>query len=350
MNLNDPTRSLESKGYALRTFGRAGFSVTLAGFGGSQVGNLRQAMDEELAQALLSEAWNQGIRFFDTAPLYGHGLSEHRMGHALLRQPRDEFVITTKVGRRLFPAPRGTFPSGNWIDPAPFRTEFDYSYDGVMRQVEDSLHRLCLDRVDILLIHDCDVINHGPDMQPIRFREAMTGAYPALVKLRDEGVVRAIGIGVNETEVCLAALREADLDCILLAGRYSLLKQEPLDELFPLCAERGVAVILGVVLHGGLLARGAVEGATFNMSPAPVDILNRVRQIEALCADHHVALAAAAVQFVAANPVVANVCLGARTPQQLAANHDWFTAPIPPQFWTDLKSLGVIRPDAPVPK
>jgi D-threo-aldose 1-dehydrogenase len=332
-----------------RTFGRAGFEVTVAGYGGSQVGNLSRALDDETAHALLLDGWTRGIRVYDTAPLYGHGLSEHRMGRALLHRPREEYVLSTKVGRRLFPAERGSFPSGPWVDPAPFRAEFDYSYDGVMRQVEDSLQRLCMDRIDILLIHDIDVRNHGPEGQPVRFREAMTGAYPALKKLRDEGVVRAIGVGVNEAEVCVAALREADLDCILLAGRYTLLEQDPLDDLLPLCTERRVAVILGGVFNSGVLAKGVAEGVRYNYAPAQPEILDTVGRLEAICARYRVPLSAAAVQFVAAHPAVANVCLGARTIAQQEANQASFVHLIPDAFWAELKQERLIRSDAPTP-
>lgn len=227
---------------------------------------------------------------------------------------------------------------------------FDYSYDGVMRQVEESLHRLCTDRSDIRLIHDCDKQTHGADAQPAMFQEAMTGAYPALAQLRAEGVVRAIGVGVNEAEVCLAALQQADLDCILLAGRYTLLEQQPLDDLLPLCNERGVAVILGGVFNSGILAKGGVRGAQYNYEPAEDGVLARVAGLEQVCARHEVPLGAAAVQFAAAHPGVANVCLGARTVEQQEMNGSFFTYRIPPEFWVELKSSGLIRAGAPTPE
>jgi D-threo-aldose 1-dehydrogenase len=333
---------------ALRPFGRAGFPVTLAGYGAGPIGNLVRVIDEDQAQALLIDAWERGVRFFDTAPLYGHGLSEHRVGHALLHRPRDEFVLSTKVGRRLYPAEKGTFPTGSWVDTAPFRGEFDYSYDGVMRQVAESLHRLCTNRVDILLIHDLDVASHGAAL-PLRFAEALAGAYPALVELRDQGVVRAIGVGLNESEACVTALRTMDLDCLLLAGRYTLLEQAPLDDLLPLCQDRGVAVILGGVFNSGILAKGAFPGVRHNYAEASPDALARVQRLQAACARHEVPLAAAAVQFVAAHPAVANVCLGARTIEQQRTNQAAFTHPIPTEFWQELRDEGLIRDDAPTP-
>jgi D-threo-aldose 1-dehydrogenase len=332
-----------------RPFGRVGFPVTVAGYGGAPIGNLFRPITEDVAQALVADAWGAGIRFYDTAPLYGHGLSEHRVGHALLHRPRAEYVLATKVGRRLYPQERGTFDTEAWVEAGPFRSQFDYGYDAVLREVEDSLHRLCTDRVDILFIHDCDTYTHGAAAQPLRFREAMDGAYPALARLRDEGVVKAIGIGVNEAEVCYAAISEADLDCILLAGRYTLLEQDPLDDLMPACAERGIAVVLGGVFNSGILATGPVAGAKFDYGPAPAHILEKVGAIQAVCARYDVPLPAAAVQFAAAHPAVASLLIGARTIEQQHQNASYFSHPIPGRLWEDLRSAGLIREDAPTP-
>jgi D-threo-aldose 1-dehydrogenase len=331
-----------------RPFGRVGFPVTVAGYGGAPIGNLFRPIAEDDAQALVADAWDEGIRFYDTAPMYGHGLSEHRLGHALLHRPRSQFVLSTKVGRRLYPQERGTFDTGAWVDAGPFRSEYEYGYDAVMREVEDSLHRLCTDRIDVLFIHDCDRYTHGDD-QPQRFREAMDGAYPALAKLRDEGVVPAIGIGVNEAEVCYAAISEADLDCILLAGRYTLLEQDPLDDLMPACAERGIAVVLGGVFNSGILATGPVAGAKFNYGPAPAHIIEKAGAIQAICDGYGVPLPAAAVQFAAAHPAVASLLIGARTREQQHQNARYFSHPIPGRMWEDLRSAGLIREDAPTP-
>lgn len=332
-----------------RRFGRAGFPVTLAGVGGSQVANLSSAISNEQADALIDDAWAHGVRAFDTAPLYGHGLGEHRYGHNLSRRPRDEYVLSTKVGRRLYPASAGSFTSGSWVDPAPFRWETDYSYDGVMRQVEDSLQRLCTDRVDILLVHDIDVRNHGVEGQRERFREVVEGAYPALVVLRETGIARAIGLGVNEAEVCVEALDEIDLDCFLLAGRYTLLEQDPLDDLLPMCEERGVALILGGVFNSGILAKGPLDGSRYDYRTAPARIVQRVSAITEVCVVHGVPLAAAALQFAAAPRAVANLCLGARSVEQQQENYRNLAWEIPPQFWADLRAAGLVRDDAPTP-
>jgi hypothetical protein len=203
----------------VRTIPRGKIDVTVVGYGGAPIGNIFRPISAADAQAQIEAAWEAGVRTFDTAPMYGHGLSEHRLGHALLEHSREDYVLSTKVGRTLVPAPRGTFDTGVWVDVPPLRADFDYSYDAVLRQVEDSLQRMCQDRFDMLFVHDIDVYTHG-DAQPQRFEEALAGAFPALLRLRDEGVVRAIGVGVNEADVCQAVVERVDIDCLLLAGRY----------------------------------------------------------------------------------------------------------------------------------
>ncbi len=331
-----------------RAFGRAGFVVTLASSGGSQIGNLFRSLSESDAQEIIDDAWASGVRFFDTAPSYGHGLSEHRLGHGLLHRPREEFVLQTKVGRRLLPRARGTFPTGLWADPAPFDTVYDYSYDGVMRAFEDSLHRMLVDRIDILLIHDIDSSMHGPEL-PVRFEEAMKGAYPALLSLRDQRVIRAIGLGVNEVDVCYTAAKRADFDCFLLAGRYTLLEQDPLDKLLPLCEERGIALVLGGLFNSGVLATGARPGARYNYGLAPPQVLERVARIEAVCREYDVPLAAAALQFPAAHPAVASLCMGASNVKQQRRNYQLLETPIPSELWVALRRAGLLREDAPSP-
>lgn len=331
-----------------RPLGRTSVRLTAMSFGAAPIGNFLRPFSDHAAAEMVSHAWDLGTRYFDTAPLYGHGLSEHRLGHALRSHDRDEYVVSTKVGRRLTPAPPGTFDSGLWVQPAPFAAHYDYSYDGVLRSVEESLHRMLSDRVDILLMHDVDHYTHG-DAQPEMFRQAVEEGFPALVRLREEGVVSAIGFGVNETDVCLEALRRTDSDCLLLAGRYTLLEQDPLDELLPLCEERGAGMILGGVYNSGVLATGAVEGAKFNYGPAPREILERTERIHAVCRTYGVPLAAAAVQFAAAHPAVASVCVGARTPEQLNGNAELFGTAIPDALWRDLRDAGLLRADAPAP-
>ena len=328
--------------------GRVNLEVTAFGFGTAPIGNIFRPISDEEARAMIDTAWDAGVRFFDTAAMYGHGLSELRLGEALRWRNRDDFVIASKVGRVLKPARRKDIDFGVWNNPASFRAIFDYSYDGAMRAFEDALQRMALEHMEICFIHDIDVYTHG-ERQPEMFRQAMDGAAKALLKLREEGVVKAVGVGVNEWEVCHAALQEHDFDCFLLAGRYTLLEQEALDAFLPLCAERGATVVVGGGFNSGILATGAVEGAKYNYSPAPPAVLEKVRKIEAVCRAHGVPLPAAALQFVVAHPQVPSFIAGTRTVDQLKENLDWFSRPIPADFWAELKRDGLLRADAPTP-
>ncbi|MCL4143104.1 UNVERIFIED_CONTAM: hypothetical protein GTU68_058190 [Idotea baltica] len=280
--------------------------------------------------------------------MYGHGLSELRSGHSLRWKDREEFVLSSKVGRILKPARKKDIDYAPWTNAGRFNMQFDYSYDGTMRSIEDSLQRLNLEYMDIAFIHDIDRFTRGED-QPMVFDQAMDGCYQALAKLRDEGVVKAIGVGVNEWEVCQAALEKRDFDCFLLAGRYTLLEQASLDSFLPLCEERGAAVVVGGGFNSGILATGAVDGAKYNYAPAPVEIMNQVRGIERVCKDYDVPLPAAALQFVVAHPAIPSFIAGTRTVEQLQKNLEWFSHPIPSDFWSTLKTNGLLREDAPVP-
>lgn len=332
----------------LRKFGRVDLKVTAFAFGTAPLGNIFAEIDEATSDAMFRRAWDAGVRFYDTAPMYGHGLSELRTGQALRWKNRDDYVLSSKVGRVLRPARRDTINFAPWVNAAPFQMDFDYSYDGTMRSVEDSLQRMALERLDIVFIHDIDVFTRGKD-QPEVFAQAMDGCYRALDSLRRQGVVKAIGVGVNEWEVCHAALQQRDFDCFLLAGRYTLLEQEALNQFLPLCEARGAAVLVGGGFNSGILATGAKPGAKYNYAPAPAQILEKVAQIQAACAEYDVPLPAAALQFVVAHPAVASFCAGTRTVAQLDQNLAWFGHPIPADFWTTLKARGLLREDAPVP-
>ena len=332
-----------------RRFGRVDLDVTVMGYGAAPIGNIFRPVAEEEAAAMIRAAWQAGVRYYDTAPMYGHGLSEARLGAALRWYPRDEYVVSTKVGRLLSPAPRKEIDFAPWVDGLPFRMRFDSSYDGAMRSIEDSLQRLGLERIDIAFIHDCDVFTHGPQHQPGRFREAMDGAWRALDRLRSEGVLKAIGVGVNEWQVCLEALKQRDFDCFLLAGRYTLLEQEALDEFLPLCEERGAAVVLGGGYNSGILATGAVPSAKYNYGPAPEAVMERTRRIEAVCARHGAPLKAVALQFVLAHPAIPTNIPGTRTVAQMEENLAVFRTEVPTALWEDLKREGLIRQDSPVP-
>jgi D-threo-aldose 1-dehydrogenase len=330
-------------------FGRAPLEVTQMGFGAAPIGNFLKPISEEESAAMVHAAWRAGMRYFDTAPLYGHGLSEARLGAALRWYPREEFVVSTKVGRVLKPARRSEIDFKPWVDGLPFQLRLDYSYDGVMRSFEDSLQRLGLQYVDILFVHDADVFSHGPHRQPGLFEESMEGGWRALSRLRAEGLVKAIGYGVNEWQVCHEALKRRDVDCFLLAGRYTLLEQESLDEFLPLCEKRDVAIVLGGGFNGGILATGAKPGAKYNYAPAPDHIMERVRRMEAVCERHKVPLKAAASQFVLGHPSVVTHIPGTRTVAQLEENVAMFKTPIPQALWDELKAEDLLRQDAPTP-
>jgi D-threo-aldose 1-dehydrogenase len=331
-----------------RPLGLSNLELTTMSFGATIIGNFIRPISDAAATELVNQAWDLGLRTFDTAPLYGHGLSELRLGRALQGRTRADYVLSTKAGRVLTPSDPSDIDSGLWKDPAPFAAAFDYSYDGIMRSVEDSLKRLLTDHLDIVYMHDIDRYTHGGN-QPEMFRQAVDEGFPALVKLRDEGVVSAIGFGVNEADVCLSAIKETDADCVLLAGRYTLLEQEPLDDLLPTCESRGIGVVLGGVYNSGILATGPREGAKFNYGPAPKDVMDRAGRIEAICRSHDVPLPAAALQFTASHPAVTSICLGSRTSEQQQNSAEFLELPIPEQLWQDLRDTGLLRVDAPTP-
>jgi len=331
-----------------RKLGRTDVSLTVFGFGGTSLGNMYHAIDDKAANESLDASFKAGVRYVDTAPLYGHGLSEHRVG-AWLRRVRDEdIVLSTKVGWRLFPARGQPTEAGLFMDVPPFRRGLDYSYDGVMRSFDDSLQRLGTDRVDIVFIHDADRRNQGDAFEQ-RFTEAMEGAYPALLKLREEGVIKAIGAGLNEWEACQRFAEAGDFDCFLLAGRYTLLDQESLNSFLPLCEKRGIGIVLGGPYNSGILATGPVEGAHYDYAPASPEILEKTRRIEEVCRRHNVPLKAAALQFPLAHPTVASVIPGMGSPKRVAENMDLLAHKIPSDLWAELRSERLIRQDAPLP-
>jgi D-threo-aldose 1-dehydrogenase len=327
---------------------RSGLTFTAFGFGGAPIGNFNGVFTDDEALDMVSQSWQQGVRFFDTAPGYGNGLSEYRLGQAVRKYDRAEMVLSTKVGRVVTPTKGAPTVNGQYQDIPPFVADFDYTYDGVMRAVEQSMQRMLTDRFDVLFIHDCDRYTHGPS-QPEYFRRALVSAFPALESLRDQGVVKAIGFGVNETDVMTEAIKATDADLCLLAGRYTLLEQEPLDLLLPMCEERGVGIVLGGVYNSGVLATGPVAGARFNYAPAPQDVLDKVAEIEQVCRRHNVELATAALQFAYAHPAVTSICIGARNAQQQQRNAELFEMTVPEDLWEELRTAQLIREDAPTP-
>ncbi|MXP65098.1 aldo/keto reductase [Roseomonas sp. M0104] len=335
-----------------RPLGRTGIPVSCIGFGTAPLGDLYARLDERTAIDAVATAITLGVTLLDTSPLYGHGLAEHRCGTALRiagqeGARRDGVVLSTKVGRWMAPR-EGRGDGSNFAGGLPHRAVVDYSFDGTLRSVEQSLLRLGTDRIEVLLIHDVDVWTHGGQMEQ-RFREAMEGAYPALHRLRAEGVVKAIGVGVNESAMCARFARAGDFDTMLLAGRYTLLEQAALDEFLPLALEKGIGVMLGGVFNSGVLATGAIPGAKYNYRDAPPEVLDRVRRMEAICAAHAVRLPDAALWFGLAHRAVASVVLGGGSPEEVRRNLSALERPVPAAFWAELRAAGLLRADAPVP-
>lgn len=340
---------------ATRTLGRSNLKVTVLGFGTAPLGDLYARLDDATAVATVEAALAAGITLLDTSPHYGNGLAEHRCGTALRRHERSDVVLSTKVGRVMDPRQRPAAPArSDVVSPGfagglPHKASFDYSYDGAMRSFEQSLLRLGTDRIDVLLIHDVDVWTHGADGIEARFKEAMDGAYRALADLRDQKVIKAIGVGINEADMCERFARAGDFDCMLLAGRYSLLEQPALEGFLPLARDKNIGVMLGGVFNSGILATGAVPGARYNYAPAPDAVMDRVRRIEAVCRAHSVPLAHAALHFALGHPAVASLVLGGVAPEEVSRNVAAFAASPPAGLWSDLKSEGLLAPDAPTP-
>ena len=338
----------------LRQIGKTSLYVTQLGLGGTTLGNIYSAVEEQAELDTIDAAYQSGMRYFDTAPLYGYGLSELRLGKGLARYPRDQVVVSTKVGWALVPLEPGQQQAiGIFAKALPFRGVGDYSRDAILRSLEESLQRLHLDRVDLVLMHDPDeAISLQPGRDPYavsHFDDAMKNAYPILDDLRRQGVIRALGVGMNQWQMLADFAHAGDFDCFLLAGRYTLLEQEPLHTLFPLCAKKTVSVIIGGPYNSGILATGAIEGAYYNYQAAPPQVLDRVRQIEEVCGRHGIALPAAALQFPFGHPAVTAIIPGARSVTELRANATYFAQKIPADFWAELQHLALLDPRAPVP-
>lgn len=336
---------------ATRQLGRTGVTVTALGLGTAPLGDLFDIVQEDEASALLQAAWDGGVRYFDTSPWYGKGQAEHRVGRAFYRQPRNQFVISSKVGRTLHrPLKPGPYDRGEWLGGLDFDAVFDYSYDGVMRSFEDSLQRLGINSIDVLLIHDLDPWHFKLETKVSAYmNQLFTSGWRALEELRDQGVIKGIGAGFNTMGTIPRYLDLFDIDFFLIAMRYTLLEQDVLDSEFPRCAERGVGIVIGGTYNSGILATGAVPHAMHNYAPAKPDILEKVGKMEAVCKRHGVPLPAAALQFPLGHPIVASVIPGAISRKQVAQNLAAFTHPVPADLWAELKHEKLLREDAPVP-
>jgi D-threo-aldose 1-dehydrogenase len=323
----------------LQTLGSSGLQVTSLGLGCAAIGGLYGDIPEEQAFEVVERAFALGLNLFDTAPLYGSGKSEIRLGKALAGRPRDSYILATKVGRILEPTDDQEQVQGIFDNPLPFKPVFNFSYDGVMQSFENSLKRLGVDRIDILHIHD-------PDSH---YQEAIKGAYPALDKLRSEGVIKAISAGMNQWEMLADFARAGDFDCFLLAGRYSLLDQSALDELLPLCLEKNIGIMAGGTYNSGILAKGAGAGAKFNYQDAPPEIINKAQSLEAVAQRHQVNIKAAASLFALAHPAITTIIPGTRNPDRVNENFGLLNEDIPTAFWQELRAEKLIHPEAPVP-
>ena len=335
-----------------RKIGSTELEVAALGLGCASLGNLYRTVTDTQARETVRHALDAGLRYLDTAPYYGFGLSERRVGDALRGERRDSFVLSTKVGRLLQPC--GPVDENKarhgFCSPMPFEPVYEYSYDGIMRSFEDSLQRLGLNSIDILYVHDIGQVTHGDENTRL-FKIAMESGYKALDELRSAGQIRAFGLGVNEYEVCEQALEYGEFDCFLLAGRYTLLEQGALDTFLPRCEARNVSVIIGGVYNSNVLVLGTRSGQTlyYNYEPAPAPVIERVRRLETICDEFQAPLPAAALQFPLAHPAVASVIVGTGNPQRVAHTRELFNHPIPADFWQALRDEGLLHPDAPVP-
>ena len=336
-----------------QSIGKHGLEVTRMGFGGAPLGNLFTAISEADVTDCLVAAYGAGIRYFDTAPFYGFGLSESRYGTNLGSYARDEIVISTKVGYSLLPRSADDPPDGFFVDHPLLKPTYDYSADAVKRSLEGSLERLKTDRIDIVFIHDPDeCVSLQPDFDPSadsHFKEAMDETYPVLDDLRSQGVIKAVGVGMNQWQMLADFARAGDFDCFLLAGRYTLLEQESLRGLLSVCVEKAVRIVVGGPYNSGILVTGAVDGAYYNYVAAPPHILRQVSKIQEVCDRHGVSLPAAALQFPLAHAAIACVIPGGRTRAEIEANAGLIEEAIPSDFWAEVRDKGLVDAEAPLP-
>jgi D-threo-aldose 1-dehydrogenase len=335
-----------------RRIGKTKIEVTTLGLGGAPMGGFRATIADSEAAALVETAWQDGVRYYDTSPFYGYGRSELRMGAALREKPRDAYVLSTKIGRILHPLKPGEKKPADFRDNGlpGFSPEFDYTYDGVMRSLEHSHLRLGLAKIDIALIHDVDFWTiKDREVLNQRFKTVMDSGYRALDELRKAGIIGAIGVGINESDTSLRFIQAGDFDCMLLAGRYTLLEQGGLDAFLPECVKRNVSVILGGPYNSGILTGGVKPGATHDYAPAAAPLIEKAQKIEAVCKRHDVELGAAAMQFPLFHPAVAAVIPGALSVREVKENVSRMATKIPTDLWSELKREKLLDPSAPTP-
>jgi D-threo-aldose 1-dehydrogenase len=327
-----------------RKIGRTDLEVTEISFGAAALGGLYRACPRDQAMETLDAAWNSGIRYFDAAPWYGLGLAERYVGDFLRGKPENEYVLSSKVGRLLRPVPTGTVPDYSYVDPLSFDADYDYSYDGIMRSVDFSYARLGLNRIDILYVHDIGGYTHGRSANERHLRDLLGSGIKALDALKSSGAIKAFGLGVNEVPVCLDVMREADIDCILMAGRYTLLDRTAVAELLPLCEKKGTSLVVGGVFNSGILATGPVPGSHFDYLPASQDVLAKVGAMEEIARRHGLPLAAPALQFPLLKPIVSSVLIGTAKASSLERNMQLFEPRIDESVYAEFEDLTLVAP------
>jgi len=328
--------------------GKTGIEVSAIGFGGAPLGDLFENLDDQVCYDTLKNSHKNGINFFDTSPYYGYGLSEHRIGNYLKSIKRKDFILCTKVGRYMTPGNPKKINRGPFRGGLNFCPNIDYSYDGVMKSFEQSLLRLGLSEIDICLIHDVDKWTHGDEFE-MYFKEAMNGAYKALDKLKSEKVIKAIGVGLNESNMCARFAEAGDFDCMILAGRYTLLEQGALDVFFPLALKKNIGIILAGVFNSGILIKGAGDNSTYDYKKIPDDIAKKYFKIDMICKEFDIPIGAAALQFSNAHSVVSTMILGMDQPSQINKNIDLFNYKIDKEFWYKLIKEKLIDSRSPIP-
>nr|WP_245635050.1 aldo/keto reductase [Marinobacterium profundum] len=327
-----------------RVMDRSGTPITELGFGAAGIGNLFRSITNTEAQAAVNAAWGQGVRYYDTAPHYGAGLSERRLGLALHEKPRDEIFLSTKVGRLLHPLQKNApMEEAGFVGAAPFKRHYDYTYDGVMRAFEDSLQRLGVAEIDMLLMHDLDVFTQGEKL-PELFRIAMDSGFRAMSELRDQGAVKAIGLGVNEWQACDSALDQADFDCFMVANCFTLLENEITESFTARCSQKEVSLIAAAPFNSGILAKGSAGAGHYFYDAAPSEVIDKVIGLEKVCSEYGVPLPAAAIQFPLLYPCVKSVVIGMTSAARIQQNLDWYEHSIPAEFWQALMDRNYIAP------
>jgi D-threo-aldose 1-dehydrogenase len=326
---------------AKRSLGKTSIKVTEIAFGGTAIGNLYQSMNNHDCQETIQAAWDAGIRYFDTAPQYGHGLSEHRLGHILKEYQREDFILSSKVGEVFTPSQGKVQPDEVWfVNPLPFESKQEFSYDAIMRGVEHSLHRLSTNVIDILHVHDLDHKSLGSGFED-HFQTMMHSGYRALHELREQGVIKAISMGVKEWEVCERALSYGEFDCFMLQGSYTLLEQ-PAKEFLDSCITRQISIIQAGPFSSGILVKGPVDGAHHHHTKAQQEVISKVKKIQRICQDFKVPMPAVAIQFPLSHPAIASVAIGMRSPHHVSTNLQWYATDIPSELWEELRNAKVI--------